>query len=504
MLKQKKQKSKKQHPLKRKLYLLYFLVLVVVLGLGFKNISETTRYAKNKLWESAKSEETAQQQTNTDAQIEVGQETSSGGSILRSNDECTNGRIFVGTLCKCIGDKVYVSSPGVIMPQSVGSNLIGDAPLPQSDSNKWRMWYGGMDGASWRIYHANSEDALTWHKKNNTIPEDSAFTGTDGRIPRSPIPYMDSTHVHDPWVLKERMVTCSGEIETTKFKMWYSGYINDSAELAAWRIFRADSDDGFTWTKQRLNLDISDLNGEYDWWDPTNPKRGDNRKKISGCVDVVHVREPSVVLDINKICIKRPPCCVEANRTYHMWYAGEDGHPSCKEASRIYYASSPSGNWLSWVKAGVVLDIGKKGDGDDIYVADPSVILEKTYNSTVCGDYCEEKDRTYHMWYAGYGGMGSPEKVAWRIFYATSKDGISWTKKGMVLDIGAMGDGDFIDVTGPMVVSEKYPPKEKTPPYRMWYAGNNGSTWIIYEAKSQDGTSWEKVDNSFPVTGSQN
>jgi hypothetical protein len=74
----------------------------------------------------------------------------------------------------------------------------------------------------------------------------------------------------------------------------------------------------------------------------------------------------------------------------------------------------------------------------------------------------------------------------------------------MVLDIGAMGDGDFIDVTGPMVVSEKYPPKEKTPPYRMWYAGNNGSTWIIYEAKSQDGTSWEKVDNSFPVTGSQN
>ncbi|MBC8232067.1 hypothetical protein H8E77_21175 [bacterium] len=54
-----------------------------------------------------------------------------------------------------------------------------------------------------------------------------------------------------------------------------------------------------------------------------------------------------------------------------------------------------------------VLDVGADGEWDDTGVIRPNVI----FNNGV-----------YQMWYAGHDGTN------WRIGYATSDDGITWTK----------------------------------------------------------------------------
>jgi predicted GH43/DUF377 family glycosyl hydrolase len=153
---------------------------------------------------------------------------------------------------------------------------------------------------------------------------------------------------------------------------------------------------------------------------------------------------------------------------YKMWYMGQDGTWS------IGYATSPDGvNWTK-VPNNPVLQSGPDGSWDAGMVLSPCVIRDGS---------------TYKMWYAGMDGNG-----IFRIGYATSGDGVNWTKRGPVMDPGPPGSWDDAWVLAADVIFDGLT-------YRMWYTGqaSNGARAIGY-ATSSDGVNWAKSANS-PVLG---
>ena len=91
---------------------------------------------------------------------------------------------------------------------------------------------------------------------------------------------------------------------------------------------------------------------------------------------------------------------------------------------------------------------------------------------------------TYKMWYVGIDlySVG-------RIGYATSPDGVNWTKHASnpVLDVGAQGEWDSQELEAPFVI------KEGPTSYKMWYAGRGpDDSWRIGYATSTGGINWTK------------
>ena len=130
----------------------------------------------------------------------------------------------------------------------------------------------------------------------------------------------------------------------------------------------------------------------------------------------------------------------------------------------VRVASAQEGS--GWKKyPGPVLNLGSSGSWDDNMASYPTVIKDGS---------------TYKMWYSGYDG-------SIRIGYATSPDGITWTKYGAnpVLNVGAGGSWDDAYVIDPCVIKDgAY--------YKMWYTGSDGTYQRIGYAYSTTGTSWTK------------
>ena len=172
--------------------------------------------------------------------------------------------------------------------------------------------------------------------------------------------------------------------------------------------------------------------------------------------------------------------------TYKMWYVGHDG-----VNYRIYHATSPDA--LTWTKMTNVAEaannltgtygripLGGSGRGDANLVLRPCVIKD---------------GGTYKMWYSGQDG------TSYRIFHATSPDGLTWTKMTNVIEaannltgtygripLGGSGRGDATHVFQPRVIKDGNT-------YKMWYTGANGGTFTIFHATSSDGLTWTKMTN---------
>ena len=89
---------------------------------------------------------------------------------------------------------------------------------------------------------------------------------------------------------------------------------------------------------------------------------------------------------------------------------------------------------------------------------------------------------SYRMWYTGVGN-DDVERIA----YATSPDGVTWTKQGVVLSPDQNWEGSA--VSAPSVIKDGGA-------YKLWYDGrdSNGVTRIGY-AHSADGVHWTKNGN---------
>ena len=139
---------------------------------------------------------------------------------------------------------------------------------------------------------------------------------------------------------------------------------------------------------------------------------------------------------------------------------------------------SISATWTKYA-GNPILEPGAAGTWDDQGVFAPSVMLQ---------------DGIYKMWYAGYGG--SPGPVG-RIGYATSTDGLHWTKNANPV----LGPSDSweIDLGQPIVIFD-----ETENNYKMWFTstgkGTTSDIWRIGSATSPDGLVWLR-DPGFVIMG---
>jgi hypothetical protein len=280
-----------------------------------------------------------------------------------------------------------------------------------------------------------------WAKYDNTFPAPSDTTGTNGRIPLGVIGG-DNGFVRFQSVIKDG----------STYKMWYSG------SNGSYRIYYATSSDGISWTKLDNSIPAASNTTGTNGRIPLGTSGGDNGYALA----------PTVIKD---------------GSTYKMWYTGFN------VSYRIYYATSPDG--LTWTKldnsipsasnttgTNGRIPLGTSG-GDSLGTAYPTVIKDGS---------------TYKMWYSGFDGS------SWRIFYATSPDGLTWTK----LDNSIPAASDTTGTNGriPLGINGLDTPYAMAPSvikdgtvYKMWYSFVVG----VFYATSPDGLTWTKYDNSAAV-----
>ena len=202
----------------------------------------------------------------------------------------------------------------------------------------------------------------------------------------------DGEHVDDPAVVK---------VGAT-YVMFFTGFAEDGSAPA---IFRAHSPDGEVWTK--IDADTSD------------PDMDPVLTGTAGAFDARGVRGAEVIYSPS------------STPKYRMWYSGQGD-----TFGGIGYATSTDGR--NWDKHDaddtatpdpddtdppeLVLDHGRAGSRDSFAAAHPTVLKD---------------GETWKMWYEG---DDSNQKS---ILFATSTDGIEWSKGGAVIEPSPGGTIDF-------------------------------------------------------------
>ncbi len=210
------------------------------------------------------------------------------------------------------------------------------------------------------------------------------------------------------------------------FLMWYEGY---SKPIKHEQIGLAASPDAVTWTKDAANPVLS-------------------HTAINGTFDKVGVGDPCVLLN---------------GPTTMMWYAGRQ---NAATKDKIGLATSADG--VAWTRSpSNPVMTGTAGGWDATGVGSPHVLYDGA---------------TYRMWYTG--NVTGTRQIG----YATSPDGVVWTKPSAnpVLNAGAAGSFDASGVMMACVILDGVT-------YRMWYTGLDvAGAYRIGYAASADGMAWTK------------
>jgi predicted GH43/DUF377 family glycosyl hydrolase len=207
------------------------------------------------------------------------------------------------------------------------------------------------------------------------------------------------------------------------FRMWYTGEASGFAP----QIGYATSTDGITWTRSPAPVLTAGASGSWDDFS---------------------VSDPNVLLD---------------GGSYRMWYTGADGTGNTA-VRQVGYAESTDGT--TWSKYPSPVLTPSAGTFDERWTSGLNVVRDAS---------------GLRGWYTGSSGVGGG--ITHRIGFATSADGLAWTKQPSppqpVLTVGAAGAWDDVDVTSPSVAPDGAG-------LRMWYAGRDQATatWAIGTATS--------------------
>lgn len=154
------------------------------------------------------------------------------------------------------------------------------------------------------------------------------------------------------------------------------------------------------------------------------------------------------------------PCVLLIDDTLRMWYTGAPDNSTMS----VGYATSTDGgmNWTKYDK-NPVLEYGPQGSWEEKYVYFSKVLYHES---------------SFHMWYIGANSNGIES-----IGYATSPDGIHWTKyEGNPIDTYSRMD------PGGVLFKDNL--------FHMWYGYYTDGTYKIGKAISEDGISWTKNEGN--------
>lgn len=144
----------------------------------------------------------------------------------------------------------------------------------------------------------------------------------------------------------------------------------------------------------------------------------------------------------------KDPCLIWDGSQYVCYYAGHDG---TKYQIGRATATSHEGTWTK-AAGNPVLAVGSGGAFDDAGVNFPTVLYEPT-----------DTGKEWKCWY------GADDGSTQRVGYAYSSDGLSWTKVGQVLTIGAGGTWNDVGVL-PMAIYKD------GATYNLFVGGRQGTT----------------------------
>jgi len=277
-------------------------------------------------------------------------------------------------------------------------------PFVMKNGDTYKMWYGGHKPPT------DSGQAGEFQETKGQIGYAESKDGISWQVHPNPVVTNGPPGSPDFQVAEVPTVIKDG----TRYEMWYSGKANDDALN---NIFHAISSDGIHWVKDTANpvLRYSEIPNAWDSWG---------------------ILEPTVITE---------------GGVYKMWYTAisvDDSSNPTFMLIRLGYATSQDGSHWNVHEGNPVLDLAK------ISLADPNSKEATTFNTA---SFVLHNGKEYELWYMG--GV-SPD------VYATSKDGIHWSKQeGMIISEGKEGEWDSWSLNSPSVVIEP----DGT--YTMWYMG---------------------------------
>jgi len=288
-------------------------------------------------------------------------------------------------------------------------------------------------------------------------------------------------------------------MENDTFKMWYAACGLDHKG----RILYACSTDGFTWTKYNGGAVVMDVDSAGSWDDtwldtpeiihspdgyflyfygdsvtnvqPDPQVETTSALGVATSTDGIHWTRYSGNPILTKgdssswenFWIESPAVLYDSvSQTYLMWYSGVNKNWLIQTG----LATSPDG--LNWTKypGNPVITHGQPGSYDDMWIAVPSVI---------------KRNNQYEMWYNAFNSIAGWDTAY--ICYATSTNGINWTKfAGTPLFNTYTPPSDTnVDKNGPWACDVVFDPVAIN--YKMWYetaagfcyAASNVTTGII-------------------------
>ncbi len=278
----------------------------------------------------------------------------------------------------------------------------------------------------------------------------------------------DSRQVFRPSILRDVATTqspCPGiATGATCYRMWYTGDITEPQP----RIGYATSPDGVVWTRVAGGGPGGSVLGAG----------------APGGFDSNGVAYASVLKD---------------GSLFKMWYVG---YGTSAYVDGLGYATSTDG--LNWQRVpgplaggAVLLPTDQVGQFDRETVNTPTVIKDRATIGMPCAGVATG-ETCYRMWYEG---ANFEVGYRFKIGYATSPDGLNWTRvwdtatstDHSVLDIAPFGNFDENSVGVPSVIKEGAV-------LHMWYeAKDYNSAFRLGHVTSIDGIHWTRPTPNVPV-----